>query len=90
MQSEESTVRNVQEYRSASLGITAQSRAGIETKVKRRPIMFTGTLIDELISTVERAETHAHRNDSHDPQSPYWYTATEGERALDSKFLGVA
>jgi hypothetical protein len=52
--------------------------------------MYTGTLIDELISTVERAETHAHKNDSHDAQTPYWYTAVEGQRALDSKYLGVA
>jgi hypothetical protein len=52
--------------------------------------MFTGTLIDELISTVECAETHAHINDSRDAHPPYWYTAIEGERAFDSTFLGVA
>jgi hypothetical protein len=61
-----------------------------ETKVKRRLVMYTGTLIDELISTVERAEAHAHKNDSHDARTPYWYTATEGQRALESNYLGVA
>ena len=79
-------------YRSlVSLGMTRSlEKSGIETKVKRRLVMFTGTLIDELISTVERAEAHAHKNDSHDAQPPYWYTATEGQPALDSKYLGVA
>jgi len=53
--------------------------------------MYTGNLIDELISTVERAEKHAHRSsDSQDASLTYWYTAIEGERAFDSKFLGVA
>ena len=32
-----------------------------ESKVKRRLAMYTGTLIDELIATVERAEKHAHK-----------------------------
>src|ERR1700680_896588 len=66
-------------------------RLGGETKVKRRLVMYTGTLIDELISTVERAEKHAHKtSDSQEVNLTYWYTATERERALDSKFLGVA
>jgi hypothetical protein len=62
-----------------------------ENKVKRRLVMFTGTLIDELISTVERAEKHAHRtSDSQEARTGYWYTATEREQAFDSKILGVA
>jgi hypothetical protein len=53
--------------------------------------MFTGTLIDELISTVERAEKHAHKSvDSPEAKLPYWYTATDRERVFDSKILGVA
>ena len=53
--------------------------------------MFTGTLIDELISTVERAEKHARRtSDSQETRTGYWYTATERELAFDSKILGVA
>jgi hypothetical protein len=53
--------------------------------------MYTGTLIDELISTVERAEKHAHKTgDSQEAKLPYWYVATERERAFDSKLLGVA
>jgi hypothetical protein len=53
--------------------------------------MYTGTLIDELISTVERAEKHAHKTtDSKETKLPYWYVATERERAFDPKLLGVA
>jgi hypothetical protein len=53
--------------------------------------MFTGTLIDELISTVERAEKHSHKTaDSQESKLPYWYTATDRERAFDAKLLGVA
>jgi uncharacterized protein YcnI len=53
--------------------------------------MYTGTLIDELILTVERAEKHAHKTvDSQESRPGYWYTATECERAFDSKLLGVA
>jgi hypothetical protein len=66
-------------------------RLGEETKVKRRLVMYTGNLIDELISTVERAEEHAHQTgDSEEAKLPYWYVATERERAFDSKLLGVA
>jgi hypothetical protein len=53
--------------------------------------MFTGTLIDELISTVERAERHSRKTaDSQETKPGYWYTPTECERAFDSKLLGVA
>jgi len=53
--------------------------------------MFTGTLIDELISTVEHAEKHAHKtSDFQEAKTGYWYTATERELAFDSKILGVA
>jgi hypothetical protein len=53
--------------------------------------MYTGNLIDELISTVERAEKHAHKTaDSQETKLPYWYVATDRERAFDSKLLGVA
>ncbi|HXM63941.1 MAG TPA: hypothetical protein VN950_23975 [Terriglobales bacterium] len=53
--------------------------------------MYTGNLIDELISTVERAEKHVRvAADSQETKLPYWYVATERERAFDSKLLGVA
>jgi hypothetical protein len=53
--------------------------------------MFTGTLIDELISTVEHAEKHARKTaDSEETKTGYWYTPTECERVFDPKFLGVA
>ena len=66
-------------------------RLGEENKLKRRLVMYTGNLIDELISTVERAEEHAHQTgDSQEAKLPYWYVATERERGFDSKLLGVA
>jgi hypothetical protein len=66
-------------------------KLGKDTKTKRRLVMFTGTLIDELISTVERTEKQAHTTgDSQEAKVPYWYVATERERAFDSKLLGVA
>ena len=53
--------------------------------------MYTGTLIDELISTVERAEKHAHRTaDSQETKLTHWYAPTERERVFDSQLLGVA
>lgn len=53
--------------------------------------MFTGNLIDELISTVERAEKHARvPAGSQEAKLPYWYVPTECERAFDAKLLGVA
>ena len=54
--------------------------------------MFTGTLIDELIATVERAEKRADQTAaSQEAKLPYGYLATEREPGLsDSKFLGVA
>ena len=53
--------------------------------------MFTGTLIDELISTVERAEKHARTSsDSQETTTGYWYIATERELVFDSKIHGVA
>jgi hypothetical protein len=53
--------------------------------------MYTGTLIDELISTVERAEKHAHKAaDCQETKLTYWHGATERERMFDAKLLGVA
>jgi hypothetical protein len=53
--------------------------------------MFTGSLIDELISTVERAEKRSRKtSDSQESKAGYWYTPTECERAFESKLLGVA
>jgi hypothetical protein len=53
--------------------------------------MYTGNLIDELISTVERAEKQVRvAPDSQETKLPYWYVATEREQAFDSNLLGVA
>jgi hypothetical protein len=53
--------------------------------------MFTGTLIDELISTVERAEKGSHKTgDSQQVKTAYWYAPTDRGGAVDPKLLGVA
>ena len=53
--------------------------------------MYTGTLIDDLISSVERAEKYSHQmSGSEEASQGYWYTPTDGDRASDSKLLGVA
>ena len=74
---------------SRSLGVTS-----LKMKRPRRNgggVMFTGTLIDELISSVEHAEKQAHKTaDSPETNLTYWYTAIEREPVFDSKLLGVA
>jgi hypothetical protein len=53
--------------------------------------MYTGTLIDELISTVERAEQRAQGTDgSQEVRFTYWLATSEREPMFDSKLLGVA
>lgn len=53
--------------------------------------MYTGTLIDDLISSVERAEKYSHQAaGSDETRQGYWYTPTDGNRVSDSKLLGVA
>ena len=53
--------------------------------------MYTGTLIDDLISSVERAEKYSHQvAGSEEASQAYWYTPTDGNRISDSKLLGVA
>ncbi len=52
--------------------------------------MYTGTLIDDLISSVERAEKTHQVAGSQETSEAYWYTPTDGSRASDSNLLGVA
>lgn len=53
--------------------------------------MYTGTLIDDLISSVERAEKYSHQAATSEATSQgYWYTPTDGDRVSDAKLLGVA
>ena len=45
--------------------------------------MFTGTLIDELIATVERAEKHAHRTPiRRKREQAYWYTRNRARTSI--------
>ena len=41
--------------------------------------MFTGTLIDELISTVERAETSFRLDPEQESKLAYWYAVAQHE-----------
>ena len=60
--------------------------------------MFTGTLIDELIATVERTESrvdtrplHLVDDRSQQEKLAYWYAVAQQEVAqLDSSLAGVA
>jgi hypothetical protein len=60
--------------------------------------MYTGTLIDELIATVERTEARADTrslrlldNRSQEEKLAYWYGVAQQEVAqLDSSLAGVA
>jgi hypothetical protein len=60
--------------------------------------MYTGTLIDELIATVERTEARADNRSlrllddrSQEEKLAYWYAVAQQEVAqLDSSLAGVA
>ena len=59
--------------------------------------MYTGTLIDQLIATVERTEVrvdsrlHLLDNRSQEEKLAYWYAVAQQEVAqLDSSLAGVA
>jgi len=51
--------------------------------------MYTGTLIEDLIATVERAERHASTNAS-TPEPELWMLAGRFEVGLEPNLLGVA
>ena len=52
--------------------------------------MYTGTVIDELMATVERAETRADEREREDRRA-YWYAVAQQEMAqFDSRLAGVA
>ena len=59
---------------------------------------FTGTLIDDLMATVERAERRAHSDEPMFAETPFaetlaaepWFASVQDNADYDSKFLGVA
>jgi hypothetical protein len=51
--------------------------------------MYTGTLIEDLIATVERAERHASANAS-EPEPELWMMAGRFEVEVEPNLLGVA
>jgi len=53
--------------------------------------MYTGTLISELVNTVERAEKHALENRSTEEKLAFWYAVSQNEMAqFESCLAGVA
>ena len=53
--------------------------------------MYTGTLIDELIATVERAETSLCLDPEQESKLSYWYAVAQSELAsLDAHNLDLA
>ena len=50
--------------------------------------MFTGTLIEDLIATVERVEQAAQPDATLVVDS--WFASVQGDAGYDSKLLGVA
>ena len=51
--------------------------------------MYTGTLIEDLIGMVERAEEHA-QEDLQDEELEHWYAVAQHERPqLESNLAGV-
>jgi hypothetical protein len=89
-QSEESEVC-LQQSRFRFTREDSSKLGGERDQSTRRLVMFTGTLIDELISTVECAERRAHKTaDAQETKTAYWYTPTERAPGFDPKFLGVA
>jgi hypothetical protein len=53
--------------------------------------MYTGTLIDDLMATVDRVEEQTTTREEHDQQIAYWHEATTYEMKLTGQnLLGVA
>jgi hypothetical protein len=53
--------------------------------------MYTGTLIDDLIATVERAETSPRLDPEQEAKLAYWYEVAQNELAsLSYELAGVA
>ena len=53
--------------------------------------MYNGSIIEELIATVERAETSLRLDPEQESKLAYWYAVAQMEIAqLDSSLAGVA
>jgi len=53
--------------------------------------MYKGTLIDDLMATVERAETSLRLDPEPESKLAYWYTVAQNEVAnLNFELAGVA
>jgi hypothetical protein len=53
--------------------------------------MYTGTLIDDLITTVENAETSFRLDPEQESKLSYWYAVAQSELAgLDTQNLNLA
>jgi hypothetical protein len=60
-------------------------------RVKGRKMMYKGSLIDELIATVERAETSLCLDPEQESKLAYWYAVAQSEMANSNyELAGVA
>ncbi len=53
-------------------------------------MMFTGTLIEDLIATVERVEQRAQAEAREMAEIEPWFASREENAGCDTKLLGVA
>lgn len=67
--------------------VEKQNKAASENEIGILEMMFTGTLIEDLIATVERAEAKA---DLELMEIESWMASTQEPSECDSKLLGVA
>ena len=78
VQESAATLRKVQGGRGRPPHTKVVLQVGIHA---RGTWMFTGTLIDELISTVERAETSFRLDPEQESKLEYWYAVAQNELA---------
>jgi hypothetical protein len=72
--------------------VTRTIKAGSETKAEEI-MMFTGTLIDDLFATVERAEQVIDARDfviAESLMSDSWFASVQENAEFDSKLIEVA
>ncbi len=75
-------------------GQAKQNKAGFgKKKLKHQKMTFTGTLIESLMATVERAERGASYDEptfAQNIDTQPWFVSIQQSADYDSKFLGVA
>jgi hypothetical protein len=71
-------------------GQEKQNKAGSGENQEIQEMMFTGTLIEDLIATVERVEQKARAEAQEMAEMEPWFASNQENVSCDSKLLGVA